>query len=83
MGRADPVFANVPDGLVTLQLHGDTFDLPEGAVRLAGSPAYANQAFRYQRAYGVQFHLEISHEMAEEWARVPEYAESLNGTLGS
>ncbi len=38
-GRADPVFANVPDGLVTLQWHGDTFDLPEGrspARRLAG-----------------------------------------------
>ena len=34
-GRADPVFGSAPDGLVTLQWHGDTFDLPEGGVRLA------------------------------------------------
>jgi GMP synthase-like glutamine amidotransferase len=81
-GRADPVFAEAPDGLVTLQWHGDTFDLPEGGVRLAGSPAYPNQAFRIGAAYGVQFHLEVSTEMAREWAGVPEYAASLERTLG-
>jgi len=80
--RDDPVFANVPDGLVTLQWHGDTFDLPAGAVRLAGSPAYPNQAFRVKRAYGVQFHLEVSGEMAREWAEVPAYVSSLERTLG-
>jgi GMP synthase (glutamine-hydrolysing) len=81
-GRADPVFAGLPSELVTLQWHGDTFDLPDGAVRLAASPAYENQAFRYGRAYGVQFHLEVSPEMAAEWAEVPEYAEDLRRTLG-
>ena len=81
-GRADPVFADAPDDLVTLQWHGDTFDLPEGGVRLAGSPAYPNQAFRIGAAYGVQFHLEVSTEMAQEWAGVPEYAASLERTLG-
>ena len=82
-GRADPVFAGLPDELVTLQWHGDTFDLPEGAVRLAGSPAYENQAFRFaSAAYGVQFHLEVSPEMAREWAEVPAYAASLERTLG-
>jgi GMP synthase (glutamine-hydrolysing) len=80
--RADPVFAHTPPELVTLQWHGDTFDLPEGAVRLASSPAYANQAFRVERAYGVQFHLEVSSEMAREWAEVPEYVSSLERTLG-
>lgn len=82
-GRADPVFADAPDDLVTLQWHGDTFDLPEGAVLLASSPAYPNQAFRYANAYGVQFHLEVSDEMAHEWADVPAYAASLERTLGS
>lgn len=82
-GRADPVFAGLETGLVTLQWHGDTFDLPHGAVRLASSPAYANQAFRVERAYGVQFHLEVSAEMAREWAKVPEYVSSLEWTLGA
>jgi GMP synthase (glutamine-hydrolysing) len=80
--RADPVFGEAPAELVTLQWHGDTFDLPERAVPLAGSPAYENQAFRVGRAYGVQFHLEVSPEMALEWAEVPEYVASLERTLG-
>ena len=82
-GRADPVFAHLDGGLATLQWHGDTFDLPTGAVRLARSPAYENQAFRFDRAYGVQFHLEVSAEMAREWAAVPEYVASLERTLGA
>ncbi len=82
-GRADPVFGGIDTDLVTLQWHGDTFDLPDGAVRLASSPAYANQAFRIGRAYGVQFHLEVSAEMAREWAEVPEYVASLERTLGA
>ena len=81
-GRADQVFADAPDDLLTLQWHGDTFDLPDGAVRLAGSPAYPNQAFRFGAAYGVQFHLEVSREMARDWADVPAYTASLEQTLG-
>jgi GMP synthase-like glutamine amidotransferase len=81
--RSDPVFSEAPHELLTLQWHGDTFDLPVGAVRLAGSPAYPNQAFRFERAYGVQFHLEVSAEMAREWAEVPEYVASLERTLGA
>jgi GMP synthase (glutamine-hydrolysing) len=82
-GRADPVFSGLPSELLTLQWHGDTFDLPSGAVRLAGSPAYPNQAFRAGRAaYGVQFHLEVSPELAREWAAVPAYEEALERVLG-
>jgi GMP synthase-like glutamine amidotransferase len=81
-GLADPVFSGLPRRVPTLQWHGDTFDLPEGGVRLAGSPAYPNQAFRVGNAYGVQFHLEVSPAMALEWAEVPEYAASLDRTLG-
>ena len=82
-GLADPVLAGLPRELPTLQWHGDTFDLPDGAVRLAGSPAYPNQAFRWGRvAYGVQFHLEVTGGMAREWATVPAYVDSLEQTLG-
>jgi GMP synthase-like glutamine amidotransferase len=78
----DPVFGDLPRELLALQWHGDTFSLPEGAVLLASSPAYPNQAFRWGRAYGVQFHLELSREMAAEWADVPEYADALARVLG-
>ena len=79
----DPVFAGLPRELLTLQWHGDTFSLPEGAVLLASSPSYPNQAFRWGRsAYGIQFHLELSREMAAEWTRVPAYADALERVLG-
>ncbi len=82
-GRDDPLFAGIDDRIVSLQWHGDTFDLPAGAVRLASSPAIANQAFRAgERAYGVQFHLEVTGDMAREWGEIPAYRESLAATLG-
>ena len=55
----------------------------EDAVLLAGSAAYPHQAFRFERAYGIQFHLEVSLDMARAWADVPAYAESLDRVLGS
>jgi GMP synthase-like glutamine amidotransferase len=52
-------------------------------VLLAGSPLCPNQAFRVgSSAYGVQFHLEVSPELAREWAVVPAYRESLEATHG-
>jgi len=47
--------------------HGDTFDLPEGAARLALSENYQNQAFQYKSAIGLQFHLEVNEEMVNLW----------------
>lgn len=79
----DPVFSVLPRRQITLQWHGDTFDLPDGAVRMATSPLYPNQAFRWRsHAYGVQFHLEVSPEMGREWATVPAYSAALDGVLG-
>ena len=83
-GRSDPVFAGLPAEFPTLQWHGDTFDLPDGATLLASSPAYPNQAFRVgQTAYGVQFHVEVTEHMAREWAQVPAYAEYADRVLGA
>jgi GMP synthase (glutamine-hydrolysing) len=81
-GRADPVLGALPAEFETLQWHGDTFDLPKGAVLLASSDPYPNQAFRFGRAYGVQFHLEVSVPMAQAWAEVPAYGEYLDRVLG-
>jgi GMP synthase-like glutamine amidotransferase len=44
--------------------HWDTFDLPEGAVRLCTSDGCANQAFQYgERVIGVQFHPELTNDV--------------------
>jgi GMP synthase (glutamine-hydrolysing) len=83
-GRSDPVFAGLPAEFLTLQWHGDTFDVPEDGVLLALSPAFPNQAFRVGRtAYGVQFHVEVTERMAREWAEVPAYAEYADRVLGA
>lgn len=48
--------------------HSDTFDLPLGAVLLASSELYKNQAFRYgDNVYGFQFHVEVTKDMLFEW----------------
>jgi GMP synthase (glutamine-hydrolysing) len=81
--RDDPLFRGFPENLVTFQWHGDTFDIPEGGVRLASSAVCPNQAFRWgKHAYGVQFHLEVSSELARSWGAVPEYRDGLERTLG-
>ena len=50
------------------QAHFHTFELPEGAVRLASNDSYENQAFRYgDRVYGIQFHPEVTIEGFRRW----------------
>ena len=78
----DPVFAAIPDRFPALQWHADTFTLPDGGVRLARSDAYEQQAFVVNRAYGVQFHIEVGSGLAAEWGQVPAYAESLEALMG-
>jgi len=78
----DPVGAHLPATFRALQWHGDTFELPAGAVALARSDAYEHQAFVVDRAYGLQFHLEVDAALAAEWGAVPAYADSLRATLG-
>jgi GMP synthase (glutamine-hydrolysing) len=68
-GRADPVLGPEGDVVPVVHWHGDTFAIPPGAVRLASSDRYENQAFRYgDRVYGLQFHLEVDDEVAAGWA---------------
>lgn len=62
-GRASPLFAGFSDPLLGFLWHNDAFDLPSGALRLAGTPNCPNQAFSYgDRTFALQFHLEFSAE---------------------
>jgi GMP synthase (glutamine-hydrolysing) len=50
------------------QWHGDTYELPRGAVRLFSSPLCPEQAFRFgERAHGFQFHVEVTPVMVRAW----------------
>lgn len=55
-------------GVPVLHWHGDTFDLPQGAVRLAATAACRNQAFGIgAHTLGLQFHVESSGRALESW----------------
>jgi GMP synthase-like glutamine amidotransferase len=80
---SDPVFESAPPIFDALHWHSDTYELPPGALKLAESEQYEQQAFVFERAYGLQFHLEVSPALVEQWSRVPAYADSLERLWGT
>jgi len=67
-GRGDPVLGLAGDSVPVVHWHEDTFHVPDGAVHLAESALYRNQAFRLgDRAYAFQFHLEVDRALAGAW----------------
>lgn len=68
---SDPILARLAQdetATVAESHHDAVTELPPGAVALASSQRYQNQAFRVGSALGVQFHPEASPELMGRWA---------------
>lgn len=60
------IFADAPEKF--FQWHNEGFTIPDGAVKLAASDLYPNQAFRIgKHAYGFQFHPEATATQIAHW----------------
>ena len=62
-------FRGCPDRMEVFQFHGDTFDLPGGAILLWRGREVKNQMFFLGSAAGAQFHPEITIPLIREWTR--------------
>ena len=69
--KDDPLLNDATPELPIMQWHGDTFDMPNGAVRLATREGCPNQAFRMgDKSYAFQFHLEMTKEGIDLWMKL-------------
>ncbi|MFQ5964168.1 MAG: type 1 glutamine amidotransferase [Candidatus Scalinduaceae bacterium] len=77
----DSLFRDFPKEIVVFQWHGDTFEIPDGALRLAKSAICPNQAFRIgNNVYGLQFHVEVTEEMIKQW--IDSYKDEIDSLKG-
>jgi len=68
-GPADPLFAGLGKSFQAFQWHNDSFTVPLGAEHLASSVACPGQAFRYKKAWGLQFHPEVDAATVATWSK--------------
>jgi GMP synthase (glutamine-hydrolysing) len=67
-GGKDVLFSSLPGTFPVFQWHEDTFEIPRGAKLMATSSPVTHQAFRYaENVYALQFHLEVTEGMIQEW----------------
>ncbi|HVB22271.1 MAG TPA: type 1 glutamine amidotransferase [Ktedonobacteraceae bacterium] len=78
-GKTDPLFQGLPDGYQQVfHWHEDIFDIPPGGVKLATGYHAPNQAFRIgKRAYGIQYHIELTPAMLDTWLHFPDYMKEI------
>ncbi|MEN6610673.1 MAG: type 1 glutamine amidotransferase [Methanoregulaceae archaeon] len=63
------LLSGFPDSFRVFQLHGETFDIPQGGTLLCTGDAVRNQALSVGSATGLQFHLEPTRELISDWAQ--------------
>lgn len=83
-GRQSPLFAGFETRGACLQWHGaEVTHPPDGATVLAASPACRVQALAVgERAFSIQYHLELTEATIPEWGEVPAYRAALEKNLG-
>ena len=81
----EPILEGLREREMLFQWHGDTFDLPPGAVHLATTEVCAHQAFRIgTRQFGLQFHCEVGARTIAGWVRDDaDYVIAANGPDGA
>ena len=84
MGATGILFDDLPERFSCLQWHGaEVKQMPAGGQCLATSADCAVQAMRWgNRAYSLQFHIEVEEDTVRNWAEIPEYSEALEHALG-
>ena len=60
--------AFLPAPTMFYQWHAETFEIPAGAIHLAGSSSFPGQAYVYNnRIFGIEFHPEMTRQMIDRW----------------
>ncbi|MFD0704409.1 type 1 glutamine amidotransferase [Alloscardovia venturai] len=60
------------EGMDVLHWHGDVVSVPDGATIIAKSDVTKVQAFAYGSALGMQYHMEVTPAILDEWLSTPE-----------
>lgn len=83
-GQASPLFEGLPPTFPTLQWHGAAvLELPAGAKVLAENAHCPIQALQVgPRAFGIQYHVELTDETVPEWGDITEYRCALEAITG-
>ncbi|MGD9000057.1 MAG: type 1 glutamine amidotransferase [Granulosicoccaceae bacterium] len=66
-GPALQWIGDLPESFTLFHWHGETFELPDGAVHLLASRAYPNQAYAIGNTLALQCHPEMTMESVREW----------------
>lgn len=78
----DPVLGPLAPSTSALHWHGDVFELPAEATRLASSAQTESQAFRVRDSWGLLFHAEADAALVDRWLAEPSMAAEAKSVLG-